>query len=202
MYQIVKSMHTPLFILAYSFFGLSIYAQENFVSMQNVIRYNEKTKLPKSIYNINSRQYSGTPEEIAKQYLTENKNLLGLKDNIEDLKVTEVKESPGGFHVGFIQNYKNIPVMRSETVVSINRQNKISMMVNGYKPNISLDILPKISSENAVSLAKQSVGAEDSKELFPSKSELMIYQDSVNIYHLVWRVYLFPLELGGEWLAS
>ena len=131
----------------------------------------------------------------------ENKILLGLKDNLDDLKITKVKESPAGHHVGFIQNYKGVSVMRSAMVVSINHQNKISMIVSGYKPNIQVDIVPSIDKGQVLLLAKKAIDAINSKEVFPSKAELMVYEDSVNTFHLVWKLLIFPLERGGEWLA-
>jgi tetratricopeptide (TPR) repeat protein len=41
----------------------------------------------------------------------------------------------------------------------------------------------------------------NSKEVSPSKAELMVYEDSVNVFHLVWKFFIFPLEQGGEWLV-
>jgi Zn-dependent metalloprotease len=178
------------------FFSSLVYSQDNLANQQNVIRYDEKTKLPIAIYNVNARQYSGTPNEIARQYLIENRTLLGLKDSVDDIDATEVKESPAGFHVGFMQNYMGISVMRSETVVSINRQNRISMIVNGYKPNISINITPSISKDQALSLAKQAVSAADSKEIFPSKIELNVYEDSNSVFHLAWKALVYPPSGG------
>lgn len=196
-----KIMQALIFLSFYSLLTVCIYAQLKQIDLQNSIRYNEKTNLPIAIYNVNSHQYSGKPEEIARQYLLENKTLFKLKDNLDDIQITKVKQSPAGYHVGFIQNYKSIPVMRSETVVSINRQNRISMVVNGYKPNISVNTNPGVNKEQALQLAKQAVGAINSKEVFPSKTELMVYEDSLNVFHLVWKFIISPLEQGGEWLV-
>jgi len=196
-----KIMHAMIILLILSPSMVCIYAQTNLIGLQNEVRFDEKTKLPAALYNVNSRQYSGTPEEVAREYLLENKLLFKLKDNLDDLKITEVKDSPAGRHVGFIQNYKGIPVMRSEIVVSINRQNRISMVVNGYKPNISINTIPSIVKNQAILLAKQAIGAVNSKEVSPSKAELMVYEDSVNTFHLVWKFFIFPLEQGGEWLV-
>ncbi|MDI6767906.1 MAG: M36 family metallopeptidase [Bacteroidota bacterium] len=173
--------------------------QEKFIYKDNM-RIDAKSNIPVAIYNVNSRQYSGTPEEISRQYLHENKMLLGLKDNLEDLKIMEIKESPAGHHIGLIQNYKGIPVMRSEMVISINKQNRISMVVSGYKPNISVNIIPGVKQEQALQLAKQAIDAANSKEVFPPRTDLVIYEDSLNIFHLVWKFIIFPLEQGGEWL--
>src|SRR3989304_8509891 len=118
-------MTAVVFVLTGLFAGClflsQIYAQAH--QIQNNMRIDEQTGVPVAIYNVKSRQYSGTPEQIARQYLLENKPLLGMVENLTDLELIEVKESPAGHHVGFKQVYQGVPVMRSEMVISINHQN-------------------------------------------------------------------------------
>ena len=55
------------------------------------MRIDEKTGVPAVIYNIQSKQYSGTPEQIAWQYLNENSTLLKMDKNLIQKKMlTEV----------------------------------------------------------------------------------------------------------------
>jgi hypothetical protein len=164
------------------------------------IRYDEKTGRAVALYNVNSRPYSGSPEEIARSFLLENRALFQLKDDLDDLAVRRVKSSPAGYHVGLTQSYHGIPVFRSETVVSINSQNRVSMVVSGYRPDISVVTNPGIDQTQALNLAKQSIGASTSRELFPSKTGLAVYQDSTAQFHLAWKILVAPLEAGGSYL--
>lgn len=72
-------------------------------------RVNTKTGITAAMYNISSNKYIGTSEEIAKQFLNENKSVFGISQ-ITDLKHLETIRSPAGNHVGFIQTYNSIPV--------------------------------------------------------------------------------------------
>ena len=56
-----KLMRALVLLILTSLSMVRIYAQSNMMGVQNEIRYDEKTNLPSAIYNINSRQYSGTP---------------------------------------------------------------------------------------------------------------------------------------------
>ncbi|MBO8130106.1 MAG: hypothetical protein H0Z29_01150 [Candidatus Marinimicrobia bacterium] len=51
------------------------YAQAPFVSFEKNMRIDENTGIPISIYNVKSRIYSGSPEQIARQFLKENYEL-------------------------------------------------------------------------------------------------------------------------------
>lgn len=106
------------FVLFTFIIANNTFAQQELTDVQNNIRYNKKTNLPAAIYNVNSRQYSGTPEEIARQYLFENKTLFGLKDNLDDIKIEEVKVSPSGKHVGFI-------ISLAETLVDNTKKGRV-----------------------------------------------------------------------------
>lgn len=147
-----KIQRTKLALVLISFFVGSafVYAQAPFVNLQNNMRIDEKTGVPAAIYNVQSKQYSGSPEQIARQYLNENSALLKMKKNLEDMEIIEVKKSPAGHHVGFRQVYRSIPVMRSEMVISINHQNRISMVINGHKPDISVNTAPTIGKRPGI----------------------------------------------------
>ena len=149
-----------------------VYAQIPFVNMQNNMRIDEKTGIPTAIYNVQSKQYSGTPAQIARQYLKENSALLKMEKNLEDLELVKVTKSPAGFHVSFRQVYQGIPVMRSGMVISINHQNRVTMVINGHKPAISVNTTASISKTQTLELARQSVDAQTNKDIFPLMNSL------------------------------
>ncbi len=200
-----KKPSTMIFVLTIllnnTAFLCKVQAQLPFVNMQNNMRIDEYSGLPVAIYNVNSPQYSGTPKQIATQYLLDNNALLGLEENLSDLELIEIKDSPAGHHVGFQQMYQDVPVMRSLTVISINNQNSISMVVNGHKPDISVNIIPTIQEDQALQFAKQAIGTENAYDIFPPVTNLMVYEDSTHFFHLIWKSLIFPSEPQGEWLV-
>jgi Zn-dependent metalloprotease len=122
-----------------------------------------------------------------------------MTENLVDLELLEVKESPAGYHVGFRQVYEKIPVWRSEIVVSINHQNRAVMVINGYKPNISINNIPTINQEKVLQLAKKELKITKEEFFEPPTAELLVFPDSVSHLHLVWHVKMYPLNPDGAW---
>ncbi|MCX6149570.1 MAG: T9SS type A sorting domain-containing protein [Ignavibacteriales bacterium] len=164
------------------------------------LRINSKTKIAEIMYSTDKTIYKGTPEQIARQFLHENKTVFGI-DNISDLQLLEVIESPGGKHVGFIQTYKGIPVYGSETVVSINDKNQVTTVANGCVPlkgfnNTSVNV----GKEKALSNAKIKAKIIDDKQLIAEpKQKLYIYADSLYNLTLVWKVNITADSPVGSW---
>jgi len=114
------------------------------------MRIDKRTGFAVAFYGVTSLRYSGTPEQIARQYLLENKDIFGMVDNLSDIKLIEVKKSKIGYHVGFRQFYYDIPVLRSEMVITINKENKVIFVVNHHKPGISISTEPLIVKNKAL----------------------------------------------------
>lgn len=163
------------------------------------LKINTRTNTVAAMYNIISRVYQGTPEEIARQFLNENKTILGISA-IPDLKFIETTESPAGKHVGFIQTYHGIPVFQSETVVSINRDSRVTMVVNGNLPITAVkNLAPSISREVAIDNAIAEVMAEQKTLITQPNAELYIYRDSLNQLNLTWKVSFVANNPVGDW---
>jgi Zn-dependent metalloprotease len=162
-------------------------------------RVNTKTNITAAMYNVNSKVYTGTPEEIARQYLNENKTAFGIS-NIADAKLIQVIESPAGKHVGFLQTYNGIPIFGSETVVSINKENRVSMVVNGNTPITGISsTTAAVDKDFAVSSAIAKVQAEEKTMITQPKSELYIYKDSLDQFTLVWKINFIAQNPHGDW---
>ncbi|KAB2845927.1 MAG: hypothetical protein F9K45_02965 [Melioribacteraceae bacterium] len=150
-------------------------------------RYEKGKRFPSAIYNINSKLYSGTPENIARQYLLENKDLLMFKNDLNDLVIYSVKTSPGGTHVKFSQTYKGLPVVNGGILVSINKENKVTTLLSSYIPDLDIDINPKLSSSSALSIVENKLNLNEVKDLSQIKTELNIYEKNNKVY-LIWVV--------------
>jgi len=163
------------------------------------LRINTTTNIAEVMYCTDKTVYKGTPEEIARQFLHENKTIFGI-NNITDLKLLEVIESPGGKHIGFIQTYKGIPVYGSETIVSINDKNQISTVANGCLPVKDLkSITASLGKENAISKAKLKIKVNEKTLAEEPKAELYVYPDSLYQMRLIWKVNFSASEPNGSW---
>lgn len=163
------------------------------------MRVNKKTNITAAMYNVNSHVYHGIPEEAARQFLHENKTKFGLI-NITDLKFIETIVSPAGKHVGFLQTHLGIPVYGSETVVSLNKENQVSMVVNGVMPIVALkSTVASFSKNDAIKNAISEIKAEEVTLVTQPKAELYFYQDSLNQFNLVWKINFVANNPVGDW---
>lgn len=154
-------------------------------------RNNEKLNLRTGIiaakYNINSQIFQGAPEDIARQYLNQDKTSFGIS-NVSNLKHTRTIYSHGTNHVGFIQTFQGVPIYESESVVSINKENRVTMVVNG---NMSVElnsISPQITQEKAISKVVKKIKVDTALVVTKPKAELYIYQDSLFQFILTWKI--------------
>jgi Zn-dependent metalloprotease len=176
------------------------HGQEKFV-YQNNQRINKRTNVVAAWYDVNSRVYQGTPEQIARQFLDENRHKFGIAD-LADLEFKEIIKSPAGHHVAFRQRYRGIPVFRSETVVSINHENQISMVINGHAPDIKIpNTTPRVAQSAAMSAVAARLQVDPKTFIKPPSAVLTIYSDSLETHHLAWKVSLIAGKPRGSWQA-
>ena len=188
-----------LSVLITTFLVNAINAQNLYLTKENFTSYNVDREMVRAIYNIKTKKYSGTPEQIARQYLIDNKIKFRMKNDLIDLKAEEIDKAPGGTHILFTQTYKDIPVFGSKTIVSLNKYNDVCFITTSYKPDIKVRTDPQISGHQAINLAKNAVKCTEDKNQFPTRTKLIIYEDSEKNHNLAWKVYLAPFSQEEEW---
>jgi len=114
---------------------------------------------PKEIWGFRARAMSGSPLEVAREFLRANEKLLGLADI--KLRVQKVIESLGAHHVIFQQNHLMLPVHRAYVTIHINKIGEPYLAKNRAVP---ADILKtgaefRINKADACRLALRSVAA-------------------------------------------
>jgi hypothetical protein len=122
-----------------------------------------------------------------------------MKSDVGDMKLLRVTESPMGYHVNYVQQYQNVPIFRSNTVVTIDRAtNKVVFYASGYKPDVTVPTAhPSISPELAFDLASGYLHATRIDKEFAS-TELMIYAEK-DQPRLSYRVAFPSHEPSGDW---
>ena len=135
------------FIYIFLLLANIMFAQK-YTNLKNIQRKDKKGNVC-AIYNIDSPQYLGEPNEVAEKFLKDNKNIWGFYSDLKDLKFICAKENNRTNHVLFKQIYNGMEIAGSEIVVSINNQNSVTMVVCGYQPNLKIKTVPKITSAYA-----------------------------------------------------
>ncbi len=169
---------------------------------QSNMRINEITGVPIALYKPNYPVNSDTPENMARQFLTENHELFKLSVNLFELKYITTKETPGGYHVHFDQYIGEYPVLNSRINVTISRDNRVVFVTNGSKINYNIKVVRdlekiNISSQQALMSAKNYLGLKGSVVF--EKSEPGIYYNQ-GTFRLAQVVTIIPAEeLFGQW---
>ncbi len=154
--------------------------------------------IPVALYRLNYPLKAATPEEMARQYLTENSHILGIRSEKHILRHTTTRETPGGFHVRFQQFEQNYPVYKADLVVNINRRNQATFVMNSFQPTAFLkDATPAITLDAAEKTAQDYLSIEG--RIHYRHQETVVYHND-NSSILAHKITLVPAEeLIGDW---
>ncbi|OGB68339.1 MAG: hypothetical protein A2Y94_15760, partial [Caldithrix sp. RBG_13_44_9] len=171
--------------------------QEAYVQLANM-RVSQETGAPLALYKVDYPLRPDTPRNMAWQYLRENSEQLKLKDDLSDLQFSSLRETPGGYHVRFQQYLNGYPVYQGNLVVNINRQNRVTLVMNSYKPLARLDrAAPAISLSQADGIARDYLQIKG--RLNFEKQETVVYYQNRQT-RLVHKISLVPAEhLIADW---
>ncbi|MBI1808143.1 MAG: M36 family metallopeptidase [Ignavibacteria bacterium] len=163
-------------------------------------RIEANTGIPRALYFQNAGPYQGTPEQMARQYLQEKAKTFRLSESLSDLKTIDVQESPMGYHVTFQQTYQDIPVYRSDVVVTVERAtSRVVFTVNNYKSSLKLrQVTPKLDSDRAIQLARTHLKVKG-KLIGDQSATLMIYAEDPKRPRLSYRVIVPTENPLGDW---
>ena len=161
------------------------------------VRWNQETGVPNVISNGLSKPYSGTPESIARQFLTEHRALFSMKSTLNDLRHSETQTNRGVHHVTFDQYYKGVRVEDAEYLVHIRENGQVDMANGNYHPNINIPITAPTTGNNAVLYAKANLGATVA-EKDNSTSELVIVPID-DTYKLAYKVHVLTENPYYDW---
>ena len=161
-------------------------------------RLEKETGIARAVYNVNFKAAAGDPIDMAKQYLRANADLLGLKPDLSDLSHFVTRETPGGFHVRFNQHVANIPVYHGEIAVTINRNNVVTFVANGYQKGVQVETTtPGLTREQAIQRAKSHLNAQGAINL--EKADLTVYYNN-GVARLALKTVIVPAESPiGDW---
>jgi Zn-dependent metalloprotease len=161
-------------------------------------RWEVSSGIARTLHNVNFGPLSGTPEQVAKTYLSLNAQLFQMKSTLEDLTIEKIQESPAGYHVRFSQSFQGIPIYQSDVVVSLNKSNFITFVSNNYKPNLKIEqTIPSLSANDATRLFKNHLNIAGNI-YHQSEAALMIYAEQ-EPSRLVYKVGILTDNPRGDW---
>lgn len=162
------------------------------------LRWNSETGTPAAIYDHETIPYSGTAEEIARDFLSDNRSIFKMSVSLDELVVKKIIESSGLTHVRFNQTYQGIDVHSGEYFVHFDSQGRIYMANGRYFPNLSLSVSPTITNTEAISYAVTNLDI-DGTTIDSSFTELVIYPTNGQAI-LAWKVVLRAIP-SGVWMC-
>ncbi len=155
--------------------------------------------VPRSLANENYRVRPADPETMARQYLSENASKLRLSDaGLGDLFVRAIRTTPAGTTVRFEQRVGGIPVLAPDVAVTIDPASKVTFVMNGYEPGVSIATnRTAMDEEAATQLVIDRLGVTD-KPAF-EKARLVVVPDGKSA-RLAYDVRVVPsTEPHGDW---
>ncbi len=126
----------------------------------NVIKMkvNNKTGSPHRIYGlkINLKKYGdlndANMEKIGKEFLKEYRKMLKIKPS--DFKLQKSNFYDKFWHVRFQQTYKDVNIHLAEVIFTVHENGNVVILGSNAHNNISMNVKPNISPEEALEIAK------------------------------------------------
>lgn len=164
-------------------------------------RIDQTTGFPIAIYNATTAVQGTNSEEMARNYLADNKTLFGLSnyDLANNLSLHAVDTRPAGTTVRFRQLHKGLPVNKSEITLTINSRQEVCFVMNSFSYGVDLgSVEPSLSAVDARQIAADYLAItgkiiEESNDL-----KVLHYQ---NDSKLIYRIVIASEEPLGEWEA-
>jgi hypothetical protein len=123
-------------------------------------RVSRETGAPLALYRVQYPVRAAEPEIMARQYLAENAGRLGLRRaDLSDLAHRATRHGAATTTVRFDQTYQGVPVYGAELAVTLDRQARVTFVMNGYKSRVELPgVSPTLGSAAARRLALAHLG--------------------------------------------
>jgi hypothetical protein len=179
---------------------------------------NPVTGVPEHLYgDLSKNQTQSEPVEATYEFLEQNKDLYGITNPRDELKVQGVAKDKYGAMVDLKQVYKGVDIYRAGMSVHFNSAGKLKGITGGFAQISDLSTTPSIDFLSAIGIAKRELNytAEDERRAvekwgnIPTPQGMKQAKPPVNArlfvvsfkgeYRLVWIVGLRRAETVGTW---
>ena len=125
------------------------------------VRVRPETGIPASIHGQRITKYRGTPEQIARAFITEEKTMFGIRDPQRDIEVVKsVYSEKLGTIITFEQRYNSIPVLYSCYIIGVDNDGSIYCINGRYFPDVQLDTNPNITAVQASAVVENDLSGK------------------------------------------
>ena len=138
----------------------------------------------------------------ADEHLRQQAAALGLREDLTDLRLLEVREGLSAVHVRYQKTFQGVPVFGGNVTVSVPKRDDLQPTVLiRYRPGIRLaSTVASIGSQEAINIAKGAIDPQGSPVLRGQPATEQIYTLDGDAYVLAWQVLVPTLEPLGTWL--
>lgn len=180
--------------------GLQVLPDESEPSLRTgTARLSRETGAPLALYRVQYPVRAAEPEAMARQYLAENAAPLGLRRaDLSDLAHRATRRGAATTTVRFDQTYQGVPVYGAELAVTLDRQSRVTFVMNGYKPRVELPtVSPTLGPAAARRIALAHLGLSARPRL--ERMDLVVWH-AKGRSRLAQRLRVEPgSELIGDW---
>ncbi len=178
------------------------------------VQTNPVTGVPEDLWgDLSKNQTKTDPVEATFEFYEQNKQLYGISNPQEELKVKEILRHELGTTVVLIQLYKGVELYHSKVPVQFSRSGKLNGVNGGFAQIQELSITPSIDSNSAIEIVKRDLefppgldyglvelerfGRRQPKGR-PPLTRLAIFSHRGK-YHLVWVARLLGYKTDSDW---
>ncbi|MBW8036640.1 MAG: hypothetical protein FVQ79_13710, partial [Planctomycetes bacterium] len=175
---------------------------------QVFIRWHVETGTPATIYGFKSKPYAtlSGPEEVARQFLKDNRAIFKMDVNLSDLVLLRAFEDNGVYHIDFTETYQGIPVYGAEYSVAVGADKTIHMAGGRYYADITAPSDAIISEEKALEQALAFFNMEKSnlrelnseRVIVPGDAPFLAYRLGLNQWEAVVNAITGKVEIYFE----
>ena len=197
----MKTIKTMIVLLTAIFYSISS-AQTNETAKEwknfkndfegkKVIIWNKKTGGAKRIVGTNiilsnQKITKQNVENVTTSFLNRYNRLFNIKGTEARLKELELTKDK--YVLTFQQYYKDIPVLGAKIKIMVNQKGQINYISSGFN-NVQQDvsIAPKISLQNAITLAMDELSINDSETEIVDDNLVIYSNNETGLLHLCWK---------------
>ncbi|HII80543.1 MAG TPA: hypothetical protein HA261_09160 [Methanosarcina sp.] len=168
------------------------------IDPESEIFWDSGMKIPEFIKGTLSKPSTESPENIAKKFLEDFRELLDMQPELdENLELFNVETDFSGFHhVIFLQHIKGIPVFEGSVQVHINPAGELIAYRDFRIAEVHFSLEPKIKREEAIEIVLRDIGLENAGTIPSSrlmlfrehKKQLNLKKSPMKKLHLAWQI--------------
>jgi bacillolysin len=163
------------------------------------VRWNNQTGVPYLVSGTFALRDGATEEIATRNFFKRNRSVFRMSNPESDLKlVRNEKDSHGFRHLRYTQRYRGIPVYGGDVVAHFDRRGALRTINGSYLPDVSIDIVPRFTAEDATRIAMIELGITADDLHNTLGPELMIYPKD-GAYYLTWCLTLVAAKPFAEW---